>query len=260
MTTSNKEELYPFAMAALVLVLIGGFLVLRKTRLAKRPVLASSPGDPARVRVPPSCKVQVRRVHGDLFAKDWREVWGQVSGGAAGCGDKPGVSTEEEARAYACGGCGVGANGAWRKGTCEEDTTSWTVDLGSRNCVSYGASIERREDGRYYVNRGPDQATLHEEPGYFRETRSLTLKRLLPKPEPGEASDEQLKDDPCQRMPFEALPGGESETFYDAAGRALYEVQIPLGVEVAAMLDGDTLVLHGSGCDGRWPSEKTKRP
>lgn len=241
------------------------------------------------------CTVGVERQKPDLALQaSWREVLAALGGAC----DPPDASTEDEARAFACGGC-TGRRSPWKRGTCAGGGP-WRVETGSLHCSRFGGMIQDLGRGRLlaesgpldhppitpleavaagsaiYVRRVPVHYFSRVSGGFvnsdvaYREHEGWTdeighgsgSERRCPADERKEVDLELGAG--CDAAPGVGLDDGEVRTYYDAAGHFLAAIRLREGddarVTVRVEEKEARLVVDGGGCALTVPFARAPAP
>ena len=251
----------------------------------------------AKLKSASRCTVTARAGANPLsLFETWKDVYASLQGVL--CAEKPDADGEDEARAYACGGCS-GAGEAWRKGTCEDRAPTF-VDTGHMDCSSFTTLIEPigpktivaegtggsdrvglEADGNRWRRRDPVRMWSWVE-GFFTDTgQSRTGDPVYRQGEgwsdvydfdgpihPGDCLADERTSAPlemstgCQASMGATFDDGEVWSYYDAAGAPLAEVTLGDGdaKRVAITFTAAELRVDGGGaaCASRSPASPTR--
>jgi hypothetical protein len=246
-----------------------------------------APGAARKLAGASRCTVTAEAKGADLALKGrWADVLRELGGACP----PPAAATEDDARAFACGGCGEGR--AWKKATCS-GAGPWMMDTGSKHCTANGGFVQELGGGKLYVETGP-VTVLARTP--FEPTGKLFVRRTPSKfwtwiagwfpgrdvsyrqgegwtDEVGPSGDERCVRDERTEVELVASTGchtskgagmteGEIRAVYDAAGHFLAAVRLREGddARVTVRVEEARLVVEGAGCALALPFARAPGP
>jgi hypothetical protein len=238
--------------------------------------------------------VPVERGSDRSFVATWSDVLAEVASGSL-C-EAPPFASEDEARAYACGGCQNPTEG-WRKGDCE-GASPWRVTTGRMHCSNVNAIIQDVGGGRYFAaaRHGEAPSELGREgklwvertqtgawswvKGHFYDAESGAPLAAVYREGEGWTDESFASGSPrtcladeraavglersrgCQSSTGAGLVTGEVRAYYDREGRWLASLELrgDDASRVRVRAEPTRLVVEGAGCNLSVPFARPPGP